>query len=298
MLVTVVVMVYQNLDMLESTIRGIACQNFHDIELIISDDSSEDFVIEDVFRQARNWCCNCNNIQVHVRKNETNLGIVKHFNKVLQNSHGEIIIPSSCGDVLYKEDTISEIVSYFEQTNCLLATAKRLCYYRQNGHTEIMPTEEQCKVMLSGGKQLVDVLLRGNFIAGACTYYTRQLFEKYGYFNEEMFLIEDYPMYLKLLFLGVKIGFMNFITIKYETNGVSSSEKKSILFMKDMDMIYQTVIVPNKDMIDRKTYRLLECRHVKDTKRGIVRLIGILRYPDVILRKLCEFLCMVTSKND
>lgn len=286
MLVTVVVLVYHNMNMLEDTIRGIACQDYSDIELMVSDDGSEEFVVENVRTQIQHWCEENQNIQIHVRKNEKNLGIVQHANKVFRDSQGEIIIPSACGDVLYEPDTVSKIVNYFKQHDNLLVTAKRLCYSQDSSETEIMPTLEQCQILKKGGAKLTDALCRGNFIPGACTYYSRELFRRYGYFDEKMFLIEDYPMYLRLLFSGEKIGFLDCITVRYESTGVSGKGKKSALFMKDMDTIYRTVIVPNKVNIDRKTYRLLECRHIRDTKRGLCRILGILKYPDVIIRKV------------
>lgn len=290
MLVTVVVLVYQNMNMLEATIRGVVCQDYDNIELIVSDDGSEEFVVEEVFQQVEQLCKGNQSIHVDVRKNKENLGIVKHINKVFSEAKGEIIIPSSCGDVLYAPDTIHKIVNHFKQHEELLVTAKRMCYVHNSSETKIMPTLEQCQLLEEGGSELIDALCKGNFIPGACTYYSQKLFKKYGYFDERMFLIEDYPMYLRLLFRGEKIGFLDCVTVKYESSGVSAQGKKSNLFMKDMDMIYQTVIIPNRKYIDRKTFRLLECRHIRDTKRGINRILGILKYPDVIIQKVSRCL--------
>lgn len=283
-MVTVIVLVYKNLEKLNSTIRSIFQQDYRSIELIVSDDSSPEFVVTDVEKWIRGFSEYSEDISLLVRKNPKNLGIVKHYNQVIKMSIGEIIIPLSCGDVFYRSSTITEITDFFSKNDCLLATAKRKC------GNMILPTSQQLKIIEKGGRKLIDSLCRGNFISGSCIYYTRIFFENYGFFDERMLLVDDYPMLLRVLFSGQSIPVLDEITIIYEMNGVSNQKVPNLLFDKDMENIFSLVIEPNKNKIGIETYRHLKCRNYIKTHTGGFRWLYCLLYMDVLLLKGCYFI--------
>jgi len=131
-------------------------------------------------------------------------------------------------------------------------------------------------------------LCLGNFISGACTCYSKRIFEAYGAFDETMFLVEDYPMYLRLLFNGDRICFMDEITIRYQMSGISSGTKKNPLFVKDMDAIYKTVICTNQDQIGKGIMRHLRLREKLHGSRNPFRYFYLFLYLDVVWRKIVK----------
>ena len=51
------------------------------------------------------------------------------------------------------------------------------------------------------------IMKYGNFVSGASTYYKKEIFDKYGLFDEKYKLLEDYPFYVNLAFNNEKIGY-------------------------------------------------------------------------------------------
>lgn len=291
MLATIVVMVYRNMDGLVETLRSIAKQDYQDIEVIVSDDASEGISTENLRECLRQAVGEEQQTKYLVRQNEKNMGIVAHFNTIVKLSKGEILIPLSCQDQFFDEKIVSHIVEFFIQQNCLLATAKRACYDADTGaQTEVLPTAKQIKTIKEGGQNLIDLLCLGNFISGACTCYSRKLFDKYGPFDETMFLVEDYPMYLRLLFAGDRICFIDEITIRYQMSGISSGTKKNPLFVKDMETIYRTVMCTNRNQIGKRTMRHLELREKLHGSIHPFRYFYLFLYLDVIAGKLISII--------
>lgn len=285
-MISVVVLVYRNIEYLERTIKSIFMQEDVEIELFISDDGSEHIFVSDmdeiVKRMGERECIK----KIVVRQNEKNIGIVAHANKVFGMSTGSVIVPLTCGDVFYHSHVVYSIQNYFMENHCLIATAKRACFSEATGaDVEILPSPKQAEMIQKGGRRLINSLCRGNYISGASTYYAKELFEKYGAFDENMFLIDDYPKYLRLLFAGERIYWMDEITIRYQLGGVSTG-KSNPLFDKDMQMIYDQVIVPHKKDIGFGNYRFLHCRNYMKHHSKLSGIFYCLWHPDVIAMKV------------
>ena len=73
----------------------------------------------------------------------------------------------------------------------------------------------------------------GNFVSGASTYYKKEIFDKYGLFDEKYKLLEDYPFYVNLAFNNEKIGYIDYPTIQYELGGISTASNRNPLLDQD-----------------------------------------------------------------
>lgn len=291
-MVTIIVLVYNNLIKLEQTIRSILQQDYLVMEVIVSDDCSKDFDVKKVRETIESYKeYKSSHVNLLVRKNEFNQGIVKHYNHVIKISTGDIIIPLSCGDVFYQENTVTIINDFFSKNHCLIATAKRQCAHK------ILPSKEQIRLIEKGGKVLANSLCHGNFISGSCIYYSRNFFEKFGYFDERLFLVDDYPTLLRILFAGENVAFIDTITVYYEGTGVSSHDHPNPLFQKDMDQIFDLVIKPNQNRIGVATFRYLKCRHYVNMHTRWLGILYSLLYPDVLFIKLYNILISKTRKE-
>jgi glycosyltransferase involved in cell wall biosynthesis len=105
-LVSVICLCYNHENYLEEAVQSILSQSYHEIELIIVDDHSEDnsvHVIEKIIG---------NNPGIKFIKNQENLGNCKSFNKGFEVSEGEYIIDHSTDDILFK-DRIREGINTF-----------------------------------------------------------------------------------------------------------------------------------------------------------------------------------------
>lgn len=291
-LVSIIILTYNNLQFIEYTVNSALNQDYNNIEIIISDDASEKFdysYINKIFLKASK---NLKNFIIH--KNRKNLGIVKNFNNAIKMSNGKFIIPLSCGDEFENTHVISLIKDHFDQTGCLVLTGKRKVIDEIGNEINILPSKQDINILMGDKRKLLKRMYTGNFIFGACTYYSRAVFDKYGFFDENFILLEDYPFYLKLLQYGENIGFINNITIKYRTGGVSSGKKHPLL-MADDKQVYEKILFPMKYELGYITYRRLKIRYHREYDKDNKKILKVelIKYIDIIF---FDFLIRISNK--
>lgn len=284
-LISVIVLTYNNLDYIKDTINSIVCQDYPNIEVIIGDDNSKDFDLQEIRRDLNKIKGNIKNLIIY--SNDENIGTVKNLNKAIKLANGKIIIPLAGDDQFLKNNIISKIVSFFEISNCDICTAKRMVIDRNGNEIGIFPKKDDICFLKKDINKLLKRLVRGNFIFGSCTYYKKNIFDKYGYFDEDFVLLEDYPYYLRLLCNNVKINFLNEITIKYRQIGVSSGKKHPLL-IEDDKRVYNLIIFKMKDKIGVIRYRESKFDYYKKycQKSKLRFIIKNLQYIDVLILKV------------
>ena len=277
MLVTVVVMVYKNFSGLEATINSVISQKYQNIELIVSDDGSDNY--KELYFSFYEDRCSRRFDRYKLIHNNNNVGTVKHFNNIIKMSNGEIICPLSCGDKFIDQNVVTDIVNYFNNNDCMLCTARR----KELGNAERkLPKLYEMKKLNSCRKALNSILLYGNFIGGATTYYKRELFEKYGYFDERYKLCEDLPFFIKMLSNNITISPLNRVTIGYDISGVSSLKNRNKLLDEDCTKIFRNALKDEKKQLFFLTKRALNYRIEKyGTKSNKVALS--IKYIDIVI---------------
>jgi glycosyltransferase involved in cell wall biosynthesis len=247
-LVSVIIISYKNLDYIFDTINSIIIQNYANIELIISDDGSEEFngkLYMDYIEKKNPG--NIKNLLVH--QNTKNVGTVKNINNAIKMSKGSIIKIIAADDALYDESVISSFVEFIEMKNSLVAVSKivtcdedlRIIYdikYHQVFDNILKP------LLTTGDQQQILVqLCMFSFIPAPGIFYTKKLFDQYGYFDESYQLLEDWPMWLHLVKQGCKIDYFDTISVKYRTNvGISMTPNE--IYRKDNIRCYINEIQP------------------------------------------------------
>ncbi|MGL5694283.1 MAG: glycosyltransferase, partial [Peptostreptococcaceae bacterium] len=229
----------------------------------ISDDCSEEFNHDEIEKIKlyieKNKKENIVNYEIH--KNEKNEGTVKNLNKCIRSSKGEYLIVLSCDDCFYDENVVCNIVNYFESSSYMIATSK---YYKQSNDTKdgdiISMINWRKRLMMEEPLKLYVELCKGNFISGANLYYTRDFINKYGLYDEEYMILEDYSKLLNITRKGCKIGFIDEITITRRSGGAAttlsnykmSKEKKNNVIAKikqDQKIIQEKEIKPYLETI-------------------------------------------------
>ena len=70
-------------------------------------------------------------------------------------------------------------------------------------------------------KKLFGELALGCILPGVGTCYKREIFNKYGLFDQKYTLVEDYSSSLKYTRLGIKYNYFDFISFKHRDGGIS-----------------------------------------------------------------------------
>lgn len=274
-LVSVVILTYKNFSGIEKNLNSIFEQDYPNIEIIISDDCSENFDLSYIENLLKNKSVNIKKIEII--RNTKNLGTVKNFNNAIKNSTGDYILPLSQDDSFYSKNTITKIVNSFGES--LVISGIRKVVSEDGIEKGELPSIEEREI-LKYRKLYNYLILNGNLISGASTYYKREVFDKYDFFDENLFLLEDMPYYLKLMRNNENIKILDFSTIKYGDNGVSSF--KNPLLRNDYMNLYL------RESNEAKGYlkRYLKYRYKKfNANNEIERIITNIQYLEAFLFK-------------
>ncbi len=221
-LISIILLTYKKFQYFEECINSILIQRYSNIELVISDDGSENFNKEKICSFIeQNKRENIKN--VIIKEHESNVGTVRNFNDAVKLSSGEYIIGIGIDDVFFDENVIENVVKAFDDNSCDILITYRSVYNRDlSKNLGLKPELNEIELIKGNTNKLYKALCKESFISGAGTSYTRKFLEKEGYFDEEYKLCEDYPTFLRASRKGYKFYFLNVPTIKYRLDGIST----------------------------------------------------------------------------
>lgn len=258
-LVTIYILVYNNSDGLEMTVNSTLEQDYDNAEIILSDDGSSNYDTALLEKYADKLKEKYKTVRVNV--NEQNIGTVKHLNRVFKMAAGDILITCSSGDKFATDKSVSQVVNSFEKTDKLIITTRRIDRYPD--HDKTRPNMMLGVALKLFSKQLLNyMIVRKNLISGCCTFYRKEIFEKYGYLDERYHLVEDYPYYVMLLRKKVPIGFLKTPIIVHTIGGVSTGKIHPSIY-KDIERLRED-LYPDRNEFSKKTAMFLENCHGKE----------------------------------
>lgn len=273
-LVSVIILSYNNYNFIKNAIISVLNQTYEHIEIIISDDESADFFEEDL-RDFINLNKNDNIIRIVINRNSQNLGTVKNMNIALKLTQGDYIIPFAADDQMYHKDVVKQFVwnmDRLKKDEYILTTQVGMYDYTLTQfvygfvapkHIELLRSRDSVK--------LYDCLVKEIFIPSCGTAYKKEFFTKYGFFDENYVLVEDWSRYLQLVRDGVVIKFCDFMSFMHRDGGVSHGNnakniKLNTLFNKDMLRTYEKEILPYKHLLSMETQKEVEIAYRKYQK--------------------------------
>ena len=113
------ILTYKQEDFILDALRGAVEQEYDDMEIIVSDDCSPDSTFERIQEFVASYK---GDKKIIVNRNEHNLGLVPHYNKILSEiAKGEILIIADGDDVSYPNRT-ADTVAAFRDENVMLVT--------------------------------------------------------------------------------------------------------------------------------------------------------------------------------
>ena len=119
-LATLVVLFYKHEQFVEDTVAGALSQTYPNLEIIFSDDNSPDGTFEVLEKAVRDYH---GPHRIILNRNEKNLGLVPHVNKLLfELSHGEFIFLNG-GDDISLPERVALGVEYFQSDPSVTAVS-------------------------------------------------------------------------------------------------------------------------------------------------------------------------------
>ena len=130
-LVTFFIVSYNQEKFIAEAIDGAFAQDYPNLEIIISDDCSQDSTWDVIKEKASQYQ---GPHKLILNRNEPNLGPREHINKVLYNlSHGEIIVMSA-GDDISRRDRVSVCVELMEKHSEVMSMSVASKYIDEEGN--------------------------------------------------------------------------------------------------------------------------------------------------------------------
>ena len=234
-LVSIVVVTYNSSKTIIETLRSIKDQTYPNIELIISDDASKD----DTIVKCRNWIADNSNRfkETNIIVVDVNSGIPANCNRGVRASTGAFIKPIAGDDTLFPSGIMENVMYILQrpEIDILLSQMEifetnfrdecSLGVWKSDALSNFFPDE------ILANRQY-EMLLDNDRIGNTPTIFLRRsIFEKIGYYDEDFPWIEDYPFWLKATKAGIKIYFLDLVTVKYRKHISSIHNNGSVQFM-------------------------------------------------------------------
>jgi len=220
-LITFALIAYNQEQFIEEAVQGALSQTYSPLEIILSDDGSSDRTFAIMTRMARVYN---GPHTIILNRNEPNIGLVSHFNKITsQLSHGQLIVIAGGDDVSTPSRT--EILWHaWENTGRkAYAISSRRTVIDENGRVLGKSPAFQtglCK------ETLFDILeFRFNNLFGATMAYHREIFE--GFYPLSEACTEDCNTYLRARILGPLLQ-VNEILVKYRRSATSMTNLRNL----------------------------------------------------------------------
>lgn len=256
-LVSIIILSYKNYQYLYETLDSVLIQDYPNIEIVISNDGSSDFLPKEVKKYLdKNKKKNIKNFIIN--NNKKNIGTVKNANKAIKLSKGEYLIILAADDVFYDKSVVSKNIEAFHTL-----PKKESIVISQVGMYDdklkkliqlFVSKENKEKINNFSPKKLFGEMSSRCIIPGPGICYKKKLFNKYGYFDENYVLVEDYSFALKLSRLGVRYNYFDFVSVKHRDGGISHGNKKGEIHKSkqyDLDIlkIYKKEVLPYLNLL-------------------------------------------------
>lgn len=216
-LVSIIVITYNSARFVLETLESAKAQTYQNIELIVSDDGSTDDTVE----ICHEWIGNNKGrfARTELITVPENTGIPANCNRALKMAKGEWIKYIAADDVLL-ECCIEDNVSHISLNNHIKVLQSDCKIFFKDFIQKNFIKQSNLKLNdffkeESNASDQYALLSKRNFLMAPAVFIFKPVIEKIGGFDEDFHLIEDYPLWINLLKNGIKIYYLEKVTVKY-----------------------------------------------------------------------------------
>lgn len=235
-LVSVCVITYNSSKYVLETLESIKNQTYQNIELIVSDDCSQDNTVA----ICRDWIEKNKGrfIRTILIESEINTGIPANCNRGYKEAKGEWIKGIAGDDALYNEAIECYISFVRDNQNCEVCHSNIDFYNRALNRESFLFTHSRfpksfISLSPSPKRQFKDLIF-SSVIAAPTVLIKRELYEKIGGFSLVTRNCEDWPMWLTITRLNHSFFYIDKSLVKYRfySDSVSGEETVGYLFSR------------------------------------------------------------------
>ena len=290
-LVSVIVPAYYSGVSLWDAVESVLEQTYRPLQLIVCDDGTDGFSADALRKELSRYGRETECTVIH---HAENLGTVENLCSGLELAKGEWVILLAADDRLLNRTVVEGLIRQAEEQNAEWIVPKT-ALGSANGPVE--PGEELSVLLRTGdGCKLYERLCFHCCLPASGGLYRKKVLQEAGGFDRRFRLVEDWPLFLKLVRNGILPKESGGVVTVRAAEGVSGSRAgKNYGYQKDLMNVMREVILPEREILSDKARKRLE-RWIKD-KESIFELrfqcktmgekLGwFLSHPGVILRKM------------
>ncbi len=229
------ILTYKNFKYIWDALDSVYYQDYPNIQIIISDDGSDDFPKTEIERYLDNK--ESENVKNYkIIHHEQNIGTVKNLNIAYGAADGQFIYPLSNDDIFAAADTVSRITRVFLNTSCNVVITSRMKCKEDGEPICLMPLKSELRYvnrLNSREKQFTAFLTERYYemASGSALYLRKVFWNDLGKFDEKYRLWEDGPFIAKILANEKIETCFDIVSIKYRVGGVSNGKKNPQLIV-------------------------------------------------------------------
>ena len=212
MLLSIITINRNNAFGLEKTLRSVAAQTFKEFEYIIIDGASTDDSV-DVIKKYEPQLA-------HLRwVSEPDKGIYNAMNKGLHMASGVYIQILNSADCLASDDVTERMLSALDK-----AGKPSILY---GNMVKCFPDGRKLVDRCFAGQEITMLGMFTGTLNHDPAYIRRELFEKYGYYDETLKIVSDWKWYLQAIILGgEKPQYVDMNVTLFDMTGISETNKE------------------------------------------------------------------------
>lgn len=257
-LVSIIVITYNSSKYVLETLESAKAQTYQNIELIISDDGSQDDTVE----VCQNWLAENKERFVYsqIITVEKNTGIPANCNRGVKASKGEWI-KLIAGDDILLNDGIQLNVNHTQNSDVRILCSKMIVVNQEG--ILVKQTLNYNKVVRwfcnkTQSKQKKSYLRMPIMLNIPTLFYKKSLVSEINFFDEEIKLLEDQPFLIKVFNKGYRLDFLNAETVQYFKHTESVMQSTNMNFLDSLYLSFKKYIRPALNTSNPKDWFFLQ----------------------------------------
>lgn len=203
MKLTVITINYNNVNGLKKTLDSVIGQSVSDYEYIIIDGDSVDGSRE-LIKQNSNY--------ISYWISEKDSGIYNAMNKGIVKANGDYILFLNSGDYLYNSDVLRKFIESDYDEDVIYGNIR--CDFG-NG----------VEVRSYYGEVTLRTFVEETINHSGCAFIKKELFDKYGLYDEKLKIVSDWKFFLVAIGLGTaSVRHVDYVISVFDTNGISNNQ--------------------------------------------------------------------------
>ena len=213
---------------LEKTMRSVAEQTYKEFEYIVVDGASSDGSVEEIKKLEKEF--------VHLKwVSEPDKGIYNAMNKGLRMASGDYIQILNSADALAAPEVTGRMLDALEK-----ASNPSIFY---GNMVKCFPDGRKMVDKCFAGQEITMLGMFSGTLNHDPAYIRRDLFEKYGYYDESLKIVSDWKWYLQAIILGEeKPQYVDMDVTMFDMTGVSENPDSKQKIREERKMVLEELI--------------------------------------------------------